>query len=49
MKGKKDVIRSVRYDKELYAKLSELAEADNRSVTNYIETVLKAHVEGKKK
>ncbi len=42
---------SMRLPKWLRTGLKELADAENRSVTNYIETVLRQHVtrEGKRK
>jgi len=40
---------SMRLDPELKAKLQKLADADRRSLTNYIELVLEKHVEGEKK
>lgn len=42
---------SMRLDPDLKAELQRLADADNRSLTNYVETVLRQHVEqrGKRK
>lgn len=40
-----DVTPQVRIRKELYEKLKIKAEADNRSITNYIEKVLREHLE----
>lgn len=40
------VLPQVRISIELYKQIKERAEADNRSVTNYIEKVLKEHLEG---
>ena len=34
----------MRLDPALKARLQALADADNRSLTNYVETVLQAHV-----
>lgn len=42
-----DVIPQVRIQKELYEKLRVKAEADGRSVTNYINKVLVEHVGNK--
>lgn len=41
-----DVTPQVRVIKELYERLKLKAEADNRSITNYIEKVLREHLEG---
>jgi len=35
---------SMRLEPELKAALQRLAEADNRSLTNYVETILRQHV-----
>ena len=39
----------MRLDPELKSALQRLADADRRSLTNYIETVLVKHVEAEKK
>jgi hypothetical protein len=43
-KGKRLVIMSVRVDDALAAALKQLAEADSRAVSNYVEIVLRKHV-----
>ena len=43
-KGKRLVILSVRVDDELAAAVKQLAEADSRPVSNYIEVWLRKHV-----
>lgn len=40
---------SMRLDPEIKAQLQKLAEKQNRSLTNYIETLLRQHVEAEKK
>jgi predicted transcriptional regulator len=40
---------SMRLDPDLKAKLSKLADKENRSLTNYIETLLRQHVEAAEK
>ena len=39
----------MRFEEDLKAGLQELADADNRSLTNYIETVLRQHWVEKRK
>ncbi len=46
---KKTTPMSFRPDPELKAELQRLADADHRSLTNYIETILVRHVEDKRK
>jgi hypothetical protein len=44
---KKDASVNVRLTSELRAKLQDLADADGRTLSNYIERVLNAHAEAK--
>jgi hypothetical protein len=45
MKEKRDVILSIRVDDALAAAVRQLAEADSRPVSNYVELLLRRHVE----
>jgi len=42
-------ILSMRLDESIIKKIKELAEKDNRSLSNYIETILKQHIANSKK
>ena len=48
-KSTKTAAVSQRMDAQLKADLETLAASENRSLTNYIQTILKKHVETKKK
>ena len=41
-------VLSIRIDDEIIERLKVLADAENRSLSNYIETILKGHIEQKK-
>ncbi|MCL2755735.1 MAG: ribbon-helix-helix domain-containing protein [Firmicutes bacterium] len=38
-------VLSMRLDEELIEKLKKLAESENRTLSNYIETLLKKHID----
>ena len=40
---------SMRFDEELKRELQKFADAENRSLTNYVETVLRNHVAERKR
>ena len=42
-------VLSMRLDEELIEKLRKLAESENRTLSNYIETLLKKHIDEKTK
>lgn len=46
--GLEKKVISVRLDEELIRKLKEIAEQENRSLSNLVETVLKDYVSGQK-
>jgi len=48
-KPRKTEALSQRIDPQLKADLEELARRENRSLANYVQTILRQHVEGVKK
>lgn len=49
MTEKKTAAMNMRVDPQLRADIELLARSDDRSIANYVERILKAHVEAEKK